>query len=52
MPYTSLYTDIALFFFLIIGERVRANAKRNNERGAQERKIKNVCSHLWEKELY
>ena len=40
---------VLLCFFSIIGERAIANANRANEHGARERKIKNVCRHLWEK---
>ena len=48
----SLYTDVVLFFFAFFSKtsaNSRAKRARKNERGARERKIHNVCRHLWEK---
>ena len=44
---SSLYTDV-LFFFSVISS-TRAKRGHENERRVQERKIKNVCRHLWQK---
>ena len=44
-----------LFYFSFSSFRKdrRAKRARENKRGARERKIKNVCRHLWEKkEVY
>ena len=42
----SLYTDVVLFFFSFFS---KTSASEATER---ERKIKNVCSHLWEKRRF
>ena len=44
---SSLYTDV-LFFCSVISS-MRAKRGHENERRARERKIKNVCKHLWAK---
>ena len=42
----SLYTDVVLFFFSFFSKTSTSEAT------ARERKIKNVCKHLWEKRRF
>ena len=44
---SSLYTDV--LFFLSVISRTQAKRGHENECRARERKIKNVCRHLWRK---